>query len=189
MVTYQQLIKVKFSAPKLGLTQTGTPFTLGSDIRWTPSVDDASLCDDDDVTDRPGARKKLGFEGLFDQTDPNPENFDDVIGLCSGQFVTQKPMTDDEDDDSSQNGGGQSQTPDTVVLTKELTQNLSVRLDTPKDIVKDKEEEKDTQDTILMTNEEEEKAPGFMEEYPGFLDSSDSEGRFFYFQYSRHLFT
>ena len=175
---------------------------MGSDIRWTPSVDDAPLCDDDnDVTDRPGARKKLGFEGLFDQTDPNPENFDDVIGLCSGQFVTQKPMTDD-DDDSSQNGGGQSQTqggqsqtqggqsqtqggqsqtPDTVVLTKELTQNLSVRLDTPKDIVKDKEEEeKDTQDTILITNEEEDKAPGFMEEYPGFLDSSDSEGRCFF---------
>ena len=110
-------------------------------------------------------------------------------------------MTDD-DDDSSQNGGGQSQTqggqsqtqggqsqtqggqsqtPDTVVLTKELTQNLSVRLDTPKDIVKDKEEEeKDTQDTILITNEEDDKAPGFMEEYPGFLDSSDSEGRCFF---------
>ena len=36
------------------------------------------------------AKKRLGFEELFDQTDPNVTDIDDVIGLCSGQFATQK---------------------------------------------------------------------------------------------------
>merc|ERR1719318_1170748 len=37
------------------------------------------------------AKKRLGFEGLFDQTDPDVSDIDDVIGLCSGKFVTQDP--------------------------------------------------------------------------------------------------
>ena len=36
------------------------------------------------------AKKKLGFEGLFDATDPDVTDIDDVIGLCSGQFVSQQ---------------------------------------------------------------------------------------------------
>ena len=36
--------------------------------------------------------KKLGFESLFDTSDPHVMEIDDVVGLCSGQFVTQKPM-------------------------------------------------------------------------------------------------
>ena len=35
------------------------------------------------------AKKKLGFEGLFDCTDPEVSGIDDVIGLCSGKFATQ----------------------------------------------------------------------------------------------------
>ena len=31
------------------------------------------------------AKKKLGFEGLFDATDPDVTDIDDVIGLCSGR--------------------------------------------------------------------------------------------------------
>ena len=38
----------------------------------------------------PQARKKLGFEGLFDATDLD---VDDVVGLCSGKFVTQAAAT------------------------------------------------------------------------------------------------
>ena len=38
-------------------------------------------------------RKKLGFEGLFDATDPDVEDVDDVVGLCSGKFVTQAAAT------------------------------------------------------------------------------------------------
>jgi hypothetical protein len=133
--------------------------------------------EDDDVTgERKGARKKLGFEGLFDQSDPNPENFDDVIGLCSGQFVTQKPISDDDEDAESASQPSQmnvSQTPDTVVLTKNLTQNLSL----PDHSKESKQTDKDTQDTVLLTNEDDERAPGFMEEYPGFLDSTDDEGK------------
>jgi rhamnose utilization protein RhaD (predicted bifunctional aldolase and dehydrogenase) len=104
--------------------------------------------------------------------------------MCSGQFVTQKPMSDDDDAESASQGSQSqdasqmpSQTPDTVILTKDLTQNLS-RQDTQQDKM---DKEKDTQDTVLMSSEEfkfqeEERAPGFMEEYPGFLDSSDDEG-------------
>ena len=40
------------------------------------------------------ARKKLGFESLFDTSDPCVDEVDDVIGLCSGQFLTQKPLID-----------------------------------------------------------------------------------------------
>jgi len=153
---------------KLGEAED-SPFP-NTDIRWTP-------IDEDDGSDegherKGGARKKLGFEGLFDQSDPNPENFDDVIGLCSGQFVTQKPAVDDDDDGGFDAlSASQEATPDTVVLTKDLTQNL-----TADDRAKSKE--KDTQDTVLLSDDEakEERAPGFMEEYPGFLDSTDSEG-------------
>ena len=91
-------------------------------------------------------------------------------------------MSDEDDDAESASQESRdaslipSQTPDTVILTKNLTQNLS-RQDTQKD-----NQEKDTQDTVLMMSSEEfkfpeeERAPGFMEEYPGFLESSDDEG-------------
>ena len=89
-------------------------------------------------------------------------------------------MDDDDDGDDDTVGdddGGfealhEEATPDTVVLTKELTQNLTSYNRT-------KSKEKDTQDTVLMSDDEdkEERAPGFMEEYPGFLDSTDSEGK------------
>lgn len=164
-----------YSSHKLGETED-SPFT-DTEIRWTPLDDDGS---EDEHERKGGARKKLGFEGLFDQSDPNPDNFDDVIGLCSGKFVTQQPMDDDDDGDDDTVGdddGGfealhEEATPDTVVLTKELTQNLTSYNRT-------KSKEKDTQDTVLMSDDEdkEERAPGFMEEYPGFLDSTDSEGK------------
>ena len=42
------------------------------------------------------ARKKLGFENLFDQTDPDVQEIDDVVdmGLLSGRFATQKPAAE-----------------------------------------------------------------------------------------------
>ena len=36
------------------------------------------------------ANKKLGFEELFDKTDPNVTDIDNVIRLCSDQFATQR---------------------------------------------------------------------------------------------------
>ena len=65
-----------YSSHKLGETED-SPFT-DTEIRWTPLDDDGS---EDEHERKGGARKKLGFEGLFDQSDPNPDNFDDVIGL------------------------------------------------------------------------------------------------------------
>ena len=40
------------------------------------------------------AKKRLGFEGLFDQTDPEVTDIDDVVGLCSGKFTTQMSSGD-----------------------------------------------------------------------------------------------
>ena len=79
------------------------------------------------------ARKKLGFESLFDTTDPNVDEVDDVIGLCSqsqGQFLTQKPIADTQSTQKTQEtqqkedqGEEESQlivesTPDTVIMTQ-----------------------------------------------------------------------
>ena len=68
----------------------------------------------------------------------------------------------------------QEATPDTVVMTKDLTQSATL---TAKD-KKEAEEEKDTQDTVMLSDDEAEveRAPGLFEEYPGYLDSSDSDG-------------
>lgn len=102
-----------------------TPLTLLSNSagpRWTPfderSQDEKrkSLCNDDDDDDmemsQQSVRKKLGFEGLFDTSDPKVSDLDDVIGLCSGQFATQKQISQMMMQD----------TPDTVVFTQNLSQ-------------------------------------------------------------------
>ena len=59
--------------------------------RWTPfdkriNEEPTNLKADDNV------RRKLGFESLFDTSDPHVTEMEDVVGLCSGQFVTQKPI-------------------------------------------------------------------------------------------------
>ena len=171
-----------YSKQKLGEGEA-TPFP-STDFGWSP-VNDKSVNDADDAeasfdrTGGGGARKKLGFEGLFDQTDPNPENFDDVVGLCSGQFVTQQPLLDDDDDGGVDAlSATQEATPDTVVMTKELTQSATLTVTLAAKDKKEAEEEKDTQDTVMLSDDEAEveRAPGLFEEYPGFLDSSDSDG-------------
>ena len=53
---------------------------ISEEPRWTPFRDRISA-----GTVELNAKKKLGFDGLFDQTDPDI----DVIGMCSGKFVSQ----------------------------------------------------------------------------------------------------
>ena len=77
---------------------------LQSEPRWTPFQDrvdstgseitsaDNSI-QDTSPTASQQARKKLGLEGLFDGTDPDMEDVDDVVGLCSGKFVSQVDRT------------------------------------------------------------------------------------------------
>lgn len=79
----------------------GMAAILQSEPRWTPFQDrvdstgreitsaDNSMLDAASPTASQQARKKLGFEGLFDGTDPDVEDVDDVVGLCSGKFVSQ----------------------------------------------------------------------------------------------------
>ena len=68
------------------------------------------------------ARKKLGFESLFDTSDPCVGEVDDVIGLCSGQFLTQKPIIDTQQTQGPDQTADSSQvvesTPDTIVMTQ-----------------------------------------------------------------------
>ena len=82
--------------------------------RWTPFQDRTNIRDlettsaDNSLQKSPTqsqmAKKKLGFEGLFDATDPDVTDIDDVIGLCSGQFVSQQeddslpPVTQTQND-------------------------------------------------------------------------------------------
>ena len=70
------------------------------------------------------AKKKLGFEELFDQTDPNVTDIDDVIGLCSGQFATQRQtqgvsdrILTDISGVAPVNDSRSVETQDTVILT------------------------------------------------------------------------
>ncbi len=46
--------------------------------RWTP------------FDKRPEAKKKLGFDGLLDASDPQVGDLEDVVGLCSGQFEPER---------------------------------------------------------------------------------------------------
>jgi len=72
---------------------------ISAEPRWTPFQDRISAGTveltsaentlQESPTNSQLAKKKLGFEGLFDQTDPDVTDIDDVIGLCSGKFVTQ----------------------------------------------------------------------------------------------------
>jgi len=74
---------------------------ISAEPRWTPFQDRISAGTveltsaentlQESPTNSQLAKKKLGFEGLFDQTDPDVSDIDDVIGLCSGKFVTQDP--------------------------------------------------------------------------------------------------
>ena len=104
---------------------------------WTPLEGENSLSGLDKLNTSPDdctpARKKLGFEGLFDTTDPQVDNMDDVIGLCSGQFLTQGKMSSymPKNDTPGQfpvNYGSQNSqdvifdTPDTVILTENLNE-------------------------------------------------------------------
>lgn len=115
---------------------------------------------------------------LFRQTDPNHENFDDIVGLCSGQFVTQNPEENLMSQSQSYRGG--SQTPDTVVLTNSLTQTqsiLSYFKTQTKEVsqgVSEPPSSENTNDYLAhpIDNSEVEN-----DSVRGFLDSTDSEGK------------
>ena len=102
--------------PKVTSDIRSTPLTnfeeKDANFRWTP-FDERSQS----VLGKtePAAKKKLGFESLFDTSDPQVGDIDDVVGLCSGQFVTQKPLM--ETQEPSQNDDVGNATPDTVIMT------------------------------------------------------------------------
>merc|ERR1712029_732599 len=121
-----------------------SPFSsfLGSmdpgNIRWTPLSQQTQAPEKNK-----SAKKKLGFDDLFDVSGPQVDDMGDVVGLLSGQFATQKPSQDDEDNCGSQlsqededlfgkDGSSQmNETPDTVILTNKMNQ---------------------TPDTVILTN-------------------------------------
>merc|ERR1719370_1846768 len=79
--------------------------------RWTPYQDRADVWgaqreeemaardEGESPTSSQLAKKRLGFENLFDQTDPDVQEIDDVVdmGLLSGRFLTQKPAEVEEE--------------------------------------------------------------------------------------------
>ena len=111
---------------------------------WTPlSADEFSLSlltksnESLDDSSTP-ARKKLGFQELFDKTDPQVDDMGDVIGLCSGQFLTQQtkdiPSQNHKQDhlnDVTENSQIICDTPDTVILTENLMAASNTMSDKP----------------------------------------------------------
>ena len=113
------------------------------------------------------AKKRLGFENLFDQTDPDVQEIDDVVdmGLLSGRFVTQKPAEVEKevmrqtqaDFNSSSRPQSRPQsrgmdTQDTVILTgasQDVSSAINRILEDVADISEEEEEESD-----VMGNEE-----------------------------------
>ena len=133
------------------------------------------------------ARKKLGFGELFDTTDPKVDDMDDVIGLCSGQFLTQ-PNNGNLSQDAIDNVKSRSQytqdiyqdTPDTVILTQNLTESQNGNLDNSEDLLgSDFPSSKFlTAEVIDKPKEADEMQPGFMQDDIGALDllsSSEDE--------------
>merc|ERR1712223_2116973 len=133
------------------------------------------------------ARKKLGFGELFDITDPKVDDMDDVIGLCSGHFLTQ-PNNGNLSQDAIDNVKSRSQytqdiyqdTPDTVILTQNLTESQNGNLDNSEDLLGS-----DFPSTKFLRaevsdkpKEADEMQPGFMQDDIGALDllsSSEDE--------------
>ena len=112
---------------------------------------------------------------------------DDVIGLCSGQFLTQ-PNNGNLSQDAIANVKSRSQytqdiyqdTPDTVILTQNLTESQNGNFDSSEDLLGS-----DFPSTKFLTaevsdkpKEADEMQPGFMEDDIGALDllsSSEDE--------------
>merc|ERR1711981_1013808 len=138
---------------------------------------------DEDANDNSvSVRKKLGFEELFDTTDPKVDDMDDVVGLCSGQFLTQpassKLLTQDlKTYATSQQDVTQElcDTPDTVILSENLTQVSNIARDSHYDssnfeidtYISKRTEMAETKD---KTVENEILQPGFMQDDVGALD-------------------
>ena len=179
-----------------------TPLTVSKEdaqpnqsINWTPLYsDEASLSilsktnpSMDDVS--MSARKKLGFEELFDTTDPKVDDMDDVIGLCSGQFMTQPNKTNiltQDINSKTQSEYNISQevcdTPDTMILTENLTgiadtapDNQSLNgFENYKCAISINQKDEDCDQKL----EKEELQPGFMQDDVGalaLLSTSDEE--------------
>jgi hypothetical protein len=140
-----------------------TPFSQPMSTPLNDRTDSSFLISKVSDGSSQGARKKLGFQGLFDMSDPNVDDLDDVVGLCSGQFRTQEAIVATQSTQEVQN------TPDTVILSQ-LSQRNSTAATEPY-----------TQDTVILSHadqasqEPEDLAPGFMEEKVGFLLDSDDE--------------
>jgi len=169
-----------------GSTASSTSSFFNTVPRWTPFKDrlnseGVEICQKESTelaspTASQMAKKKLGFEGLFDASDPDVEGIDDVVGLCSGKFATQagsegnisalftQPFPAKDNVDSS----NLDQIPciesqDTVILT-------GAELSEERGGVSDLDD--------LLGLESSEAAPGFMEDNLGagrILDSDDDE--------------
>jgi len=78
---------------------------ISENPRWTPFHERISAGNDDinsadkilqeGTTSSPIVKKKLGFQGLFDQTNSDTD-IDDVIGVCSGKFLSQDAIMSQE---------------------------------------------------------------------------------------------
>ena len=78
---------------EINLSTPMTTMDKDTSLRWTPFDERSQAVPKNEAK----AKKKLGFESLFDTSDPQVGDIDDVVGLCSGQFVTQKPLIETQE--------------------------------------------------------------------------------------------
>ena len=152
------------SAPRLtSAPSSNSSFGALANIepRWTPFQDrtDNRLEETRDLgsptslspTHSQLAKKKLGFEELFDQSGPKVTDIDDVVNLCSGQFATQgvnqRILTDISGVAPVNDSRVQSmETQDTVILTATGSRPDSRASNTILDT---------QEDTVILTGQEE----------------------------------
>jgi len=101
----------------------------GEEIKPTEALGSA-----ESPTDSQIAKKRLGFEELFDETDMNVEDIDDIVGLCSGKFPSQLASQSFK---GSENGGNASHSVESQDTQKLISTQDSQFLE--------------TQDTVIMS--------------------------------------
>jgi len=127
-----------------GSTVSSSSSIFNTAPRWTPFKDrmpsepavqlsmSGQAAQAQSLTASQMTKKRLGFEDLCDDNDPEVDDIGDILGLCSGKFATQKPALPNTDVDN--------RIPD----TQDISDTLTGPTDKQEQII-------ETQDTLILT--------------------------------------
>merc|ERR1719354_246842 len=127
-----------------GSTVSSSSSIFNTAPRWTPFKDrmpsepsvqlsmSGQAAQAQSLTASQMTKKRLGFEDLCDDNDPEVDDIGDILGLCSGKFATQKPALPNTDVGN--------RIPD----TQDISDTLTGPTDKQEQII-------ETQDTLILT--------------------------------------